>query len=196
MDDASGCPIVHSGLRSSVVKDPLPVDDVVDPICLDLLNDNRTVIRKYPEAFLCVAGLSRTFTETDVRPTFLYSNDKEMGLLDFVKFMYPYKVKVGKKELLLRLRSTPDETKVNTSKRRKRVTFVSESPPVKKAKAKGVVILESWAATVGKSPTILRRLIKQSGQTDIGSGSAAVAMEDFVSSSATPTPLQDYEDAY
>ncbi|GJR37193.1 hypothetical protein Tco_1212877 [Tanacetum coccineum] len=141
----------------------------------------------------------------------------EMGLLDFVKFAYPYKVKVGERTLaenevplqtetegrvisssvetisLVDL-TIHDEIQVNTSKRRKRVTFVSESPPVKKARAKGVVILESRPATAGKSPTVLLRLIKQSGQTDIGSGSATAAMEDFVSSSVTPTPLQDYED--
>ncbi|GKD91902.1 hypothetical protein Tco_1371739, partial [Tanacetum coccineum] len=143
-----------------VLKDPLPIDDDVDLICMELLNDNRIVIRKYPEAFLCVI---------------------EMGLLDFVKSADPFKVKVGERSLA-------------ENERMKRVAYVSGSPPMKKARAEGVVIPQSRPATVGKSPTALQRLFKQSGQTDIGSGSATAAMEDFVSSFATPTPLQDYED--
>ncbi|GJX82357.1 hypothetical protein Tco_0331838 [Tanacetum coccineum] len=165
---------------SSIFKDPLPVDGVEDLICMELLNDNRTVIRKYPKAFLCVVGLSRTFTETNIRPTFLYSNDEEIGLLDFVKSANPFKVKVGERTLA-------------ENERKEGMAFVSRSPPVKKARAKGVAISEPRPATVGKSPTALRRLVKQSGQADIGFGSIVVAMEDFVSSSVTLTPLQVYE---
>ncbi|GKF84500.1 hypothetical protein Tco_0249398, partial [Tanacetum coccineum] len=87
-----------------------------------------------------------------------------------------------------------DELQVNTGKRKKRAAFVSGSPPVKKARDEGVVISKPRVATTGKSPTALRRIIRQIGQTNIGSGSATRAMEDFVSSSATPTPVQDYED--
>ncbi|GKF00322.1 hypothetical protein Tco_0023672 [Tanacetum coccineum] len=65
---------------------------------------------------------------------------------------------------------------------------------MKKARAEGVAISEPWVAIASKPPTAMRRLIRQSGQTNIGSGSATRAMEDFVSSSATPTPVQDYED--
>nr|GEY49397.1 hypothetical protein [Tanacetum cinerariifolium] len=143
----------------------------------------------------------------------------EMGLLDFVKFANPFKVKVGertlaKNEVLLQTETEGrvislsaeiiflvdhtihDELQVNTGKRRKRVAFVSGSLPMKKERAEGVVIPESRPATARKSPTTLRRLIKESGQTDIGYGSATAAMEDFVSSSAMPTPLQDYEDDF
>ncbi|GKG57329.1 hypothetical protein Tco_0584755, partial [Tanacetum coccineum] len=48
--------------------------------------------------------------------------------------------------------------------------------------------------TAGKTPAALEKLVIQSGQQDIGSGLAAVAMEDFVSSSVTPTPEHEYED--
>ncbi|GJS46463.1 hypothetical protein Tco_0596584 [Tanacetum coccineum] len=173
-----------------VLKDPLPIDDAVDLICMELLNDNRIVIR---------------------------NNDEEMGLLDFVKSADPFKVKVGERSLAenevplqtktegrvispfvetisLVDHTIHDELQVNTGKRMKRVAYVSRSLSMKKARAEGVVIPESRPATAGKSPTALQRLFKQSGQTDIGSGSATAAMEDFVSSFATPTPLQEYED--
>ncbi|GKB33929.1 hypothetical protein Tco_0873330 [Tanacetum coccineum] len=74
--------------------DPLSVDEVVDLPCVELLNENRTLIRKYLETFLCFVGLSRSFTNTDVRPTLLHDNDEEMGLLDFVKSVDPFKVGV------------------------------------------------------------------------------------------------------
>ncbi|GKF36519.1 hypothetical protein Tco_0113277, partial [Tanacetum coccineum] len=61
------------------------------------------------------------------------------------------------------------------------------SPPVKKARTEGVVISDSRPSTAGKSPTALRRLIRQSGQADTGSGSVAPAAEDATSSSVTPT---------
>ncbi|GJZ07180.1 lipoxygenase 1, chloroplastic [Tanacetum coccineum] len=63
---------------TSVDKDPLSVDEAVDLPCVELLNKNRTLIRKYPETFLCFVGLSHSFTETetDVRPTLLHDNDE------------------------------------------------------------------------------------------------------------------------
>nr|GFD55022.1 transposase (putative), gypsy type [Tanacetum cinerariifolium] len=50
-----------------------------------------------------------------------------------------------------------DELNVNSGKRKKRVAFVSESPPVKKARAQGIVISDSRPSTAGKSPSTLRR---------------------------------------
>ncbi|GKD59388.1 hypothetical protein Tco_1296897, partial [Tanacetum coccineum] len=75
--DASVFPLSTSWFSGIfVVKDPLPVDEVVDLPFVELLNENRTIIRKYPETFLCLVGLSRSFTETDIRPTLLHSNDE------------------------------------------------------------------------------------------------------------------------
>ncbi|GJX21609.1 hypothetical protein Tco_0226054 [Tanacetum coccineum] len=80
--DASVCPLSTSWFSgTSVDKDRLPVDEAVDLPCVELLNENRTLIRKYPETFLCFAGLSHSFTETDVRPTdvrptLLHDNDE------------------------------------------------------------------------------------------------------------------------
>ncbi|GJX51348.1 hypothetical protein Tco_0278193 [Tanacetum coccineum] len=62
-------------------KDPLLVDEAVDLLCMELLNENRTLIRIYLETFLCLVGLSRSFTKT--------------GLLDFVNSTDPFKVKTG-----------------------------------------------------------------------------------------------------
>nr|GEX28174.1 putative transposase (putative), gypsy type [Tanacetum cinerariifolium] len=82
-----------------VIKHPLPVNDVVDLSCVELLNENRTLIRKYPKIFLCVVGLSRSYAETYVRPPFLDSDDEEMGLLDFVKSADPFKVNTSERTL-------------------------------------------------------------------------------------------------
>ncbi|GKA37283.1 hypothetical protein Tco_0723848 [Tanacetum coccineum] len=77
------------------VRDPLLSDDLVDFPLMDQLNSNRTLIRRNPEEFLCAIGLSRTFVDPDVRPTFLGLDKNDMGLLDFVKYADPFKVKVG-----------------------------------------------------------------------------------------------------
>nr|GEX49518.1 hypothetical protein [Tanacetum cinerariifolium] len=92
-----------------------------------------------------------------------------MGLLNFINSVDPFKLKI-------------DELNVNVDKRKKRVTFISGSPPVKKARTEGIVISDSLPRTVGKSPTTLRRLIRQSGQADTGSGSAAPSTKDDTSS--------------
>ncbi|GJY59506.1 hypothetical protein Tco_0459398 [Tanacetum coccineum] len=220
--DASVCPLSISWFSGvSVVKDPLLVDEVVDLPCVELLNENRTIIRKYPEVFLCLVGLSHSFTETDVRPTLLHNNDEEMGLLDLVNSVDPFKVKIGertlaKNEVLLLTKTKDsvifpspqtislvdhtiqDKLNVNVDKRKKRVAFVSELPPVKRARTEGIVISNSRPSTVGKSPTALRRLIRQSGQADTGSGTTAPVIEDATSSSVTPTleraPGDDFHD--
>nr|GFD08705.1 transposase (putative), gypsy type [Tanacetum cinerariifolium] len=98
--DAFVCPLSTPWFNgTSVVKDPLPLDEAVDLPCVELLNENRTLIRKYPETFLCLMGLSHSFIETDVYLTFLCDNDEEIGLLDFVKSTDPFKVKVGEQNL-------------------------------------------------------------------------------------------------
>ncbi|GJY17967.1 hypothetical protein Tco_0389458 [Tanacetum coccineum] len=198
--DASVCPLSTSWFSgTSVVKDPLPVDEAVDLPCVELLNENRTVIRKYPEIFLCLVGLSRSFTETEVRPTLLHNNDEGRCLVktgertlaeNEVPLMIETEDRVispSSQTISLVDHTIQDELNVNVGKRKKRVAFVSGSPPVKKAWTEGVIISDSRPSTAGKSPTALRRLIGQSGQADTGSGSAAPATEDATSSSVTPT---------
>ncbi|GKB75792.1 hypothetical protein Tco_0942687 [Tanacetum coccineum] len=118
--DASVCPLSTSWFSgTSVVNDPLPVEEAVNLPYVELLNVN------------------------------------QMGLLDFVNSADPFKVKVGEQTL------SENELNVNS----------------------------------GKSPTALRRLIRQSEQADAGSGSAVPATEDATSFSVTPTPKRALEDA-
>nr|GEW75699.1 hypothetical protein [Tanacetum cinerariifolium] len=197
------------GSSTSVVKDPLPIDEAVDLPCVELLNENRTIIRKYPDVFLCLVGLSRSFPESDVHSTLLRSDDE--GRVDFVNSADPFKVKTGERTLaenkvpLLTktedrvISSSPqtitlfdhtihDEVNVNVGKRKKRVAFVSGSPPMKKPRTEGIIISDSQPSIAGKSPTALRKLIRQSGKVDAGSGSVVLAAEDITSSFVTPTP--------
>nr|GEV48598.1 hypothetical protein [Tanacetum cinerariifolium] len=199
------------------VKDPLPVDEAVDLPCVELLNENCKLIRKYPKTVLCLVGLSRSLIKTDVRPTLLYDNDDEMDLLDFVKSADPFKVKVREwtladNEVPLNTKTEDrvispsaqtislvdhtiqDELNVNSGKQKKRVAFVSGSSPAKKARAEGIVIFYSRPSTASKSPSALRRLSRQNEQADTGFGSAAPATED-VTFSVTPTPEHVLEDA-
>nr|GFB25747.1 hypothetical protein [Tanacetum cinerariifolium] len=89
-----------------------------------------------------------------------------------------------------------DTLNVNVGKRKKRMAFVSGSLLVKKAWTEGVVISDSRPSTTGKSPTALRRLIRQSVQADTGSRSAAFVTKDATSSSVTPTPERTPEDDF
>ncbi|GJS28777.1 hypothetical protein Tco_0489397 [Tanacetum coccineum] len=189
--DASVCLLSTPWFNgTSVVKDPLPLDEAVDLPWVELLNDNRTLIRKYPETFLCLVGLSRSFIKTGVRPTLLYDNDEEIGLLDFVKYVDPFKVKVRERTLA----DNEDELNVNSGKQKQRVAFVSGSPPVKKARAEGIVISDSRPSMADKSPSDLRRLSRQNKEADTGSGSTALATKDVTSFSVTPTPERVLED--
>ncbi|GJT91851.1 hypothetical protein Tco_1080696, partial [Tanacetum coccineum] len=66
---------------------------------MEKLNSNRTLIRHYPEEFLCIVGLSRSFVDLDAHPSLLGLDKNDIGLLDFVKSANPFKVKF-EKELL------------------------------------------------------------------------------------------------
>nr|GEW30727.1 hypothetical protein [Tanacetum cinerariifolium] len=49
--------------RASILKDPLPSDNRVNAELLGLLDHQRTIIRRYPETFLCLVGLSHSFDD-------------------------------------------------------------------------------------------------------------------------------------
>ncbi|GKA58892.1 hypothetical protein Tco_0758205 [Tanacetum coccineum] len=216
--DASVCPLSTSWFSgTSVVMDPLSVDEAMDIPCVELLIENRTLIRKYLETFLCFVGLIRSFTETDVLPILLHDNNEEMGLPDFFKSADPFKVKVGEQNLaeneVLLITETEDrvispslqiislvdhtiqdELNVNSGKRRKRLAFVFGSPPAKKTRTEGIVISDSRPSTADNSPTALRRLIRQGEQAATGSRYAAAVTKDVTSSSVTPTLERALED--
>ncbi|GJW33889.1 hypothetical protein Tco_0053921 [Tanacetum coccineum] len=141
----------------------------------------------------------------------------EMGLLDFVNSANAFKVNTGERTLAeneapllaetkdrvispspqttsLVDHTIQDELDVNVGKRKKRVAFVSGSPPVKKARTEGITISDSRSNIAGKSPSALRRLIRQSGQAESGSGSVVPAVGDATSSFVTPTLERSLED--
>nr|GEV67844.1 transposase (putative), gypsy type [Tanacetum cinerariifolium] len=151
---------------------------------MEKLNGNRTLIRRYPEAFLCLVGLSHSFVDVDSRPTLLGPDDDDMGLLDFVKSADPFKVKVRKRTL--------DEE--NTGKKKRKVVFNDGTPPMKRARASDVVSSEPKPTTNDKSLAVIQKLISQNGQLDAPSRSVAPHAEEFVSSFCTPTPDRDYQD--
>ncbi|GKD62299.1 hypothetical protein Tco_1299808 [Tanacetum coccineum] len=150
---------------------------------MENINENRTLIRRYQEAFLCIIGLIHSFVDTDVRPTLLCpDNDDGCCFLDFVKPANPFKVKVrertlgeGKVPLLIETADmvfTPfaqtirivnhtlvDELRESTGKKKRKVVLNAGPPLVIRARA----------------------------SANVGSGSAAPDVEEFVSSSVTPT---------
>ncbi|GJZ70323.1 hypothetical protein Tco_0633873 [Tanacetum coccineum] len=163
---------------SSVEKDPPPSDHIVDFGLMELLNENRSGFRKYHEVFLCVVGLSRAYDDEDVHPTFLDSDNKEMGLFDFIKSSDSFKVKVGETTLadgeVSLLKETEDRPPVKKSK-----TAPSAGPPLQKKKN---------PSTGGKTPAALQKLVSLGTLPEkIESGSASAAMDAFVSESVTPS---------
>nr|GFC16801.1 putative transposase (putative), gypsy type [Tanacetum cinerariifolium] len=186
--DASVCPLSIPWFSGTfVVKDPLPVDEAVDLPCVELLNENHTIIRKYPEVFLCLVGLSRSFTGSDVRPTLLHSNDEEMGLLDFVNFADPSKVKNGERTL-----AENEVSLLTENGDRKMVAFESGSPLVKKARTEGIIISDSRPSTVGKSLIAHRGLLDRVTRPPSGCFvvlSSTAADTDIPASSKVVTPV-------
>ncbi|GJT75130.1 hypothetical protein Tco_1041855 [Tanacetum coccineum] len=133
-----------------------------------------------------------------------------MGLLDFVKFADPFKVKVGERTLAegevpsltkttdmvvvssnqtMRLVSytNVDEIKEHSGKNKRKVGFSVVPPPVKKARTGGISIFELVATIAGKSLTVLKKLELQSGQPGAGGESVSHPTEELVSSFITPT---------
>ncbi|GKE75778.1 hypothetical protein Tco_1537819, partial [Tanacetum coccineum] len=88
------------------------------------------------------------------------------------------------------------EIKEHSGKNKRKVGFNIVPPPVKKARTGGIAITEPVATSARKSPATIQKLIVQSSQADVGSGSAASRAKEFVSSSFTPTPDRgDHEDS-
>nr|GEY77529.1 hypothetical protein [Tanacetum cinerariifolium] len=163
-------------------KDPIPFGNHVNTELLNFLDHHRTVIRRYPEVFLCLIGLSRSFDDPQVYPTLLKDDRSDMGLLDFVKSADPFKVNTGERTLAEGEVPLNDET-VNMA--------VDPSAEIiwLKLRTDEVVISEPVpATTAGKSPAALKRLVLQSSAQGDATGSASHPAEEFVSSSVTLTP--------
>ncbi|GJR41892.1 hypothetical protein Tco_1309995 [Tanacetum coccineum] len=208
--NASICPIsVPWHMGASILKDPPPSDDRINAELLALLDHHRTIIRRYPKTFLCLVGLSRSFDDALVRPTLLQDDGSDMGLLDFVKSADPFKVKTGERTLaegevplnnetvnmivppsadIIQIvdHTIVDEVKEHAGKKKKRVVF--EELPTKRLRSDAAPASEVVPTTGGKSPTALKRLELQSELGGVGSSSVPPLVEEFVSSSVTPTP--------
>nr|GEX74064.1 transposase (putative), gypsy type [Tanacetum cinerariifolium]GEX75392.1 transposase (putative), gypsy type [Tanacetum cinerariifolium] len=170
-------PLVMVGCLSRSVVGPPSSDDIVDFGLMGLLNKCRASIRRYHEVFLFVVSLSQSFRDDDVYPTFLDSNNGEMGLLAFIKSFDPFKVK-----------ST-------ARKKKKRVSFNDNLPPVKKVKGySSIAPLKKNPTTTGKTLVALQKLVTFGAQEDLRSRSATAAMDEFVSSFVTPSLDYEYQD--
>ncbi|GJT06031.1 hypothetical protein Tco_0840493 [Tanacetum coccineum] len=181
--DASVCPLSTSWFGgTSIVKDPLPVDEAVDLPFVELLNENQMSLLDFVKSanpFKVKVG-ERTLAENEV-PLITETEDRVISPSPQIISLVDHTIQ--------------DELNVNSGKRNKRAAFVYGSPPVKKAQTEGIVISDSRPSTAGKSPTALQRLIRQGEQASAGSGSAAPATKDATSSSVTPTLEHALEDS-
>ncbi|GJU98141.1 hypothetical protein Tco_1327412 [Tanacetum coccineum] len=159
-------------------------------------NYGRNAVRKYSEILLSVIGLSWSFVDDDVYPTFI--GPDHMGLLDFVRSSDPFKVKVGERTLtedevslsretedrvislspkVIRLveRTITNELQSAARKRKIKVTFNADLPsPMKKVRdSSSAAPLERNPTTLGKTPATLEKLGIQNGQIDQGLGSTS-----------------------
>ncbi|GJW82851.1 hypothetical protein Tco_0155996 [Tanacetum coccineum] len=117
--------------------------------------------------------ISQAYDDEDVHPTILDSDNKEMGLFDFIK-------------------SSIRSRDAATGKGKKRVAFDSSQQPVKKSKtapSMGPPLQKKKnPSTGGKTPAALQKLVSLGTLPEkIGSGSASAAMDAFVSESVTPS---------
>nr|GEY24158.1 putative transposase (putative), gypsy type [Tanacetum cinerariifolium] len=198
----------------SVKKDPLPSDDIVDFELLEKLDNNCTLIRKYPETFLCLVGLSHSFFDPISRPTLLRCDKSDIGLLDFVKSSDTSKIKTKERTLalgevplltetidmvvnpslqMIRLvtHTISNEINAHSGKNKRKIGASVGLLPVKKSRMGGVSINEPTANTVGKFLAVIKKIINQA---NVDFRVAASRPEEFVSSFVTPTLEHDYED--
>ncbi|GJW71242.1 hypothetical protein Tco_0128159 [Tanacetum coccineum] len=189
--DASVCPIFIPWYNNvSVKKDPLPSDDIVDFELLEKLDNNCTMITKYPETLMCLVGFILSFSDPTARPTLICRDKSDTGLLDFVKSSDSSKIKTEERTFtpgevpllaetadmvvnpspqMIRLvtHTIADEINAYFGKNKRKVGASAGPPPIKKART---------------------------GGANVDSEAVSSLAEEFVSSSITPTPKRDYED--
>ncbi|GJS79922.1 hypothetical protein Tco_0729803 [Tanacetum coccineum] len=179
--DASVYPIFVPWYNDvSVKKDPLPSDHIVDLELLENLDNSRTLIRKYPDTFLCLVGLIRSFTDPTARPTLICCEKSDMKTADAVFNPSP-------QTICLVTHTIVDEINLHSGKNKRKVGASYVLPPMKKARMGGVSVV----TTVGKSLLVIRKLIKQA---NVDSGTATSHVEEFMYSFVTPTTEHDCED--
>ncbi|GKA91172.1 hypothetical protein Tco_0813042, partial [Tanacetum coccineum] len=82
-----------------VIRDPAPVAADFNEQDYATLVARPSSFRKFPEAFLCLVGLSRHYTlDEETYPWFLHKNKEEMDIFAFIHTPDPTKVKVVERE--------------------------------------------------------------------------------------------------
>ncbi|GJY45216.1 hypothetical protein Tco_0433429 [Tanacetum coccineum] len=77
-----------------VIRDPAPVADDFNEQDYATLVAHPSSFQKFPEAFMCLVGLSRHYTlDEETYPQFLHKNEEEMDIFAFIHTSDPTKVK-------------------------------------------------------------------------------------------------------
>ncbi|GJX19106.1 hypothetical protein Tco_0221783 [Tanacetum coccineum] len=98
--NASVAPIAMCWFSSKEFPQDSTVYGIKGDIILEtLLNDNPARIRRYPEEFLILIGLSHMWYAPATLPIF-YDDDEEGRIQDFIKVPNPFDVVYAKKKLL------------------------------------------------------------------------------------------------
>nr|GEX06169.1 mannosyl-oligosaccharide 1,2-alpha-mannosidase MNS3 [Tanacetum cinerariifolium] len=94
------CPAFFSWHTAKhVIRDPAPVAADFNAQDYATLVAHPSPFQKYPEAFLCLVGLSRHYTlDEDIYPWFVHKNGEDMDLFAFIHSPNPTKVRVVKRE--------------------------------------------------------------------------------------------------
>ncbi|GKB78819.1 hypothetical protein Tco_0945714 [Tanacetum coccineum] len=88
-----------------------------------------------------------------------------------------------------------DELMSVARKKKKMVAFNDNLPLVKKVKSSSSIATpKKNPTTAGKTLVALQKLVTLGAQEDVSSRSATDAMDEFVSSSVTPSPDHKYQD--
>nr|GEW12223.1 ribonuclease H-like domain-containing protein [Tanacetum cinerariifolium] len=98
--DAFACPASFPWNTSKgVPKDPFPKSFEFNAEHFATFVALPAPFRKYPEAFICLVGISRYYImDEDAYPGFLGDNDEEMDLLSFIRTADPTKVRVAERQ--------------------------------------------------------------------------------------------------
>ncbi|GJU88929.1 hypothetical protein Tco_1301352 [Tanacetum coccineum] len=149
--------------------------------------DVRIVIFKISSFKLQNARLLLIFTKYSIITAILKYKRLKIGLFDFIKSSYPFKVNVKERTLVdgevSLLKETEDRVIPPLAEKAKTNPFAT-LPQKKKNPSNG------WKTRV----TLQRLVTLGTLQENIGYGSAVAVVDAFVSESATPSPNHEYKD--
>ncbi|GJZ00595.1 hypothetical protein Tco_0518024 [Tanacetum coccineum] len=98
--DAFACPALFPWhTAKNVTRDPAPVATDFNAQDYATLVAHPSPFRKFPEAFLCLVGLSRYYSlDEETYPRFLHKNGEDMDIFAFIHTPDPTKVKIVERE--------------------------------------------------------------------------------------------------